>query len=151
MNELAFITAPELTNYELSEDHPFKPIRTELSETLLRSCHALSDRELTDPEPLPANLLNAVHDPEYIRIVKSVSRGERNSSAYSHGLGTGDNPIFDGMHDAIEAVCAATTTALSLVASGEVRRAANLSRSEEHTSELQSRFDLVCRLLLEKK
>src|SRR5699024_11985162 len=27
----------------------------------------------------------------------------------------------------------------------------NKSRSEEHTSELQSRFDLVCRLLLEKK
>src|SRR5207249_8640819 len=26
-----------------------------------------------------------------------------------------------------------------------------LWRSEEHTSELQSRFDLVCRLLLEKK
>src|SRR5699024_12270759 len=25
------------------------------------------------------------------------------------------------------------------------------ARSEEHTSELQSRFDLVCRLLLEKK
>src|SRR5699024_11491405 len=28
---------------------------------------------------------------------------------------------------------------------------AYFSRSEEHTSELQSRFDLVCRLLLEKK
>src|SRR5699024_12485888 len=27
----------------------------------------------------------------------------------------------------------------------------NYIRSEEHTSELQSRFDLVCRLLLEKK
>src|SRR5207249_10910630 len=27
----------------------------------------------------------------------------------------------------------------------------NCLRSEEHTSELQSRFDLVCRLLLEKK
>src|SRR5699024_11887648 len=26
-----------------------------------------------------------------------------------------------------------------------------IQRSEEHTSELQSRFDLVCRLLLEKK
>src|SRR5437868_11781746 len=26
-----------------------------------------------------------------------------------------------------------------------------IHRSEEHTSELQSRFDLVCRLLLEKK
>src|SRR5699024_11978479 len=31
------------------------------------------------------------------------------------------------------------------------RRAAHsVGRSEEHTSELQSRFDLVCRLLLEK-
>src|SRR5699024_11353285 len=30
-------------------------------------------------------------------------------------------------------------------------RALWLRRSEEHTSELQSRFDLVCRLLLEKK
>src|SRR5699024_8900113 len=27
----------------------------------------------------------------------------------------------------------------------------DLTKSEEHTSELQSRFDLVCRLLLEKK
>src|SRR5699024_12522352 len=39
--------------------------------------------------------------------------------------------------------------------SGLIGRARNLSmrqvRSEEHTSELQSRFDLVCRLLLEKK
>src|SRR5699024_12562189 len=31
------------------------------------------------------------------------------------------------------------------------RRARARRRSEEHTSELQSRFDLVCRLLLEKK
>src|SRR5699024_12082303 len=30
-------------------------------------------------------------------------------------------------------------------------RCRSLCRSEEHTSELQSRFDLVCRLLLEKK
>src|SRR5437868_12726015 len=33
----------------------------------------------------------------------------------------------------------------------EVVDAAVQKRSEEHTSELQSRFDLVCRLLLEKK
>src|SRR5699024_11621887 len=30
-------------------------------------------------------------------------------------------------------------------------RSGYAKRSEEHTSELQSRFDLVCRLLLEKK
>src|SRR5207249_9226362 len=32
-----------------------------------------------------------------------------------------------------------------------VHRIMEFPRSEEHTSELQSRFDLVCRLLLEKK
>src|SRR5699024_11341592 len=32
-----------------------------------------------------------------------------------------------------------------------LRSNALVFRSEEHTSELQSRFDLVCRLLLEKK
>src|SRR5699024_12257875 len=33
----------------------------------------------------------------------------------------------------------------------EQKAPATVMRSEEHTSELQSRFDLVCRLLLEKK
>src|SRR2546428_7132322 len=36
-------------------------------------------------------------------------------------------------------------------ASLEKERIAQALRSEEHTSELQSRSDLVCRLLLEKK
>src|SRR5436309_11768340 len=40
-----------------------------------------------------------------------------------------------------------TGTLLSLVAIEEVSKV----RSEEHTSELQSRENLVCRLLLEKK
>src|SRR2546429_4280649 len=34
---------------------------------------------------------------------------------------------------------------------GKLRRTAGHQRSEEHTSELQSRLHLVCRLLLEKK
>src|SRR5260221_3225397 len=38
----------------------------------------------------------------------------------------------------------------ALVAYG-IARLINLSRSEEHTSELQSHSDIVCRLLLDKK
>src|SRR5207249_12232260 len=34
---------------------------------------------------------------------------------------------------------------------GALYKVGAVVRSEEHTSELQSRFDLVCRLLLEKK
>src|SRR5271167_5164117 len=44
--------------------------------------------------------------------------------------------------------CAGAEGRLSRRPSQRLRPAA---RSEEHTSELQSRFDLVCRLLLEKK
>ena len=41
--------------------------------------------------------------------------------------------------------------ALGLLIHGMVGPVAALLRSEEHTSELQSHHDLVCRLLLEKK
>src|SRR2546428_3057967 len=44
---------------------------------------------------------------------------------------------------------ASSTSAAS--STQERRNWASLRRSEEHTSELQSRSDLVCRLLLEKK
>src|SRR5699024_11385842 len=43
-------------------------------------------------------------------------------------------------------VAAATMNGATISAEG-----ITAARSEEHTSELQSRFDLVCRLLLEKK
>src|SRR5699024_12302649 len=49
----------------------------------------------------------------------------------------------------ITAFLAVETTAA--YGSGTVTRRCDYLRSEEHTSELQSRFDLVCRLLLEKK
>src|SRR5699024_12396361 len=39
----------------------------------------------------------------------------------------------------------------SIPATTRSARMVSPPRSEEHTSELQSRFDLVCRLLLEKK
>src|SRR5438067_13657577 len=46
-------------------------------------------------------------------------------------------------------VCRTAGRGATIFAGPHSRAAAG--RSEEHTSELQSRFDLVCRLLLEKK
>src|SRR5439155_24898052 len=43
------------------------------------------------------------------------------------------------------------STASPMIAAGIVTVACTIRRSEEHTSELQSRGHLVCRLLLEKK
>src|SRR2546421_12081399 len=65
------------------------------------------------------------------------------------------------LHDALPILLLALPQALRLRMSGVTVDTAEsaaaaldqiaLERSEEHTSELQSRSDLVCRLLLEKK
>src|SRR5216683_8269114 len=52
------------------------------------------------------------------------------------------------LHDALP-ICSSTAWAEFLC--GPVLPNDATNRSEEHTSELQSRSDLVCRLLLEKK
>src|SRR5688500_19808423 len=44
-----------------------------------------------------------------------------------------------------------TTASIAVVASGSVQSSGATPRSEEHTSELQSPCNLVCRLLLDKK
>ena len=57
----------------------------------------------------------------------------------------------------MEAIASDSTALLPLLRNnGQLMRelgdeAENMGRSEEHTSELQSRLHLVCRLLLEKK
>src|SRR5947209_13167835 len=45
----------------------------------------------------------------------------------------------------------ASTSKMQMISNAFVNRERNPRRSEEHTSELQSRQYLVCRLLLEKK
>src|SRR2546422_1996362 len=52
---------------------------------------------------------------------------------------------------ACSATCFPADSNPFLVISPHARRPWNAHRSEEHTSELQSRLHLVCRLLLEKK
>src|SRR3989449_3292605 len=55
------------------------------------------------------------------------------------------------LHDALP-ICPEVAAALRDLLRGVVERGTGTeARSEEHTSELQSRLHLVCRLLLEKK
>src|SRR5207249_9936048 len=62
-----------------------------------------------------------------------------------------DQQRIDRDHGAPPFVSALATFSVSpFTATTRTRAPASTGRSEEHTSELQSRFDLVCRLLLEK-
>src|SRR5687768_18091146 len=57
------------------------------------------------------------------------------------------------LHDALPICCGSSARILRIRISSVpwTRSDGLLTRSEEHTSELQSRLHLVCRLLLEKK
>src|SRR5690349_23869544 len=62
-----------------------------------------------------------------------------------------DAETFSGAINASPARWAAADTLSFHTFSGDIGVRVPAERSEEHTSELQSRRDLVCRLLLEKK
>src|SRR5437016_11965450 len=64
------------------------------------------------------------------------------SPVHSHGVGTGPDPT---------AAADAVSTTLSATPERDPGACPDVHRSEEHTSELQSLTNLVCRLLLEKK
>ncbi len=133
----AFIYDPALSKYELSDSHPFKPIRLELTKSLLETTGLLKSEHVMEPYPITEAQLLRIHHRDFVEAVKAVSKdhvlnNQYSDDAYSYGLGTSDNPIFPNMHDAIMRVCSATTTAVHLVASGKVQRAVNLSGGLHH-------------------
>src|SRR5207249_6501256 len=71
----------------------------------------------------------------YAKVVDSIEATGATALLVAVGLGHQDSTVLP--------LFSRGSTWYGLAASG--------ARSEEHTSELQSRFDLVCRLLLEKK
>src|SRR3712207_4661243 len=82
--------------------------------------------------------------PEGHRLVASVSR----AGTRHHELCTGDN---DGMQTDLKGLLAAGLQLSEELWADAAPEFEWAGRSEEHTSELQSRQYLVCRLLLEKK
>ena len=130
-----FVYDPQLAGFELAPDHPFKPLRFEITRSLLAAVGLLTDADLVSPAPLDDDDILMVHDGRFVEAVRSVkvaSRTQHASSLVAFGLGTSDNPLFDDMHDKIARVCAATVTAVDLVASGRALRTANLAGGLHH-------------------
>src|SRR3712207_8020855 len=83
----------------------------------------------------------------YTTLFRSRSRAHRRGGAAAFGAGEGERvgrPVGEGAGRR-------HTTAGATAIRGSRGHLHRAHRSEEHTSELQSRQYLVCRLLLEKK
>jgi acetoin utilization protein AcuC len=54
---------------------------------------------LIEPVPAAEDELALFHTPEYVNVVKALSRGEPGIPGWKYGFGPGDNPVFEGMFE----------------------------------------------------
>ncbi|MBO2451494.1 acetoin utilization protein AcuC [Actinomadura barringtoniae] len=121
-----------LISYDFGPTHPMNPVRVELTMELARE-FALLDSGNVDVEefaPAPEELLRLVHEEAYIAAVKSA--GETGLPEIKYGLGTPDNPVFLGMHEATSLVVGASVAGAEAVWTGQSEHAANISGGLHH-------------------
>jgi acetoin utilization protein AcuC len=125
-----------LTGYDFGPGHPLAPVRVELTIALARDLGVLalpSVSVLTPVVPAETAELELVHDRAYIDAVLAAGRGERDGWGDGRfGLGTPDNPVFAGMHEASALVAGATLAAARAVWRGEALHAANIAGGLHH-------------------
>ena len=117
-----------LTSYDFGPDHPLAPVRVELTVALAGAFGVLSEPGVTVAAPVPASQaeLELVHDPRYITAVKT------GVADAAFGLGTPDNPVFTGMHEASALVAGATLAAAAAVWESRAQHAVSVAGGLHH-------------------
>lgn len=118
-----------LDAYDLAPWHPLRPERVTLTLDLIAAYGLIATDDdlvsdgfaLLPPRPVERATLLLAHDEAYIAAVEQASADP--DAPVGHGIGTGDNPAFSGMHEAAARVAGATCTALDHVLSGHATRA----------------------------
>src|SRR5438067_3734278 len=100
----------------------------------------------------PVRLPGDLEDPEPVRaLFAGAIEAKLKNSGIAVVPGSDVGPIIEAKTKEAGGVFDPTTGKADEAKVKALNAAIGRERSEEHTSELQSRFDLVCRLLLEKK
>jgi acetoin utilization protein AcuC len=131
-----------LASYDFGPQHPLAPIRVKLTMELAQALGVLSRDGVTVTPAGPATdaELQLIHDRRYIEVVKTAgtmaARGSTSeldaATLLRHGLGTEDDPVFAGMHDAAALVAGATLSAARAVMSGAARHGASIAGGLHH-------------------
>ncbi|GHF81944.1 acetoin utilization protein AcuC [Amycolatopsis bartoniae] len=129
MEPPAVVWDPALLGYDLGGDHPFNPVRLQLTIRLATELGVLDGVSLLIPEPATETELLRVHAAEYLEAVKQAPLAGWD---VGHGLGTADNPVFSEMHDSSALVVGSTLLAARKIADGEARRAVNIAGGLHH-------------------
>jgi len=125
-----------LTRYDFGPGHPLAPVRVELTVELARDFGVLDAAGVTVavPETATTAEIELVHDPAYISAVRQASSGETDDLRFllRYGLGTPDDPVFPGMHDASALVAGATLAAARAMWTGTADHGANIAGGLHH-------------------
>jgi len=129
---VAIVWDEALTRYDFGPGHPFDPVRIRLTMELAGALGVLAAPSVTMVSPSPATdgELATVHDDEYIEAVRRAGRTLTQDLRF--GLGTEDDPVFEGMHEASALVAGATLAAAKSVWSGEAAHGVNVAGGHHH-------------------
>jgi acetoin utilization protein AcuC len=124
----------QLTQYDFGPGHPLAPVRVELTMRLARALGVLTAPGVTvEPSPVAADAdLELVHEPGYIAAVRRAGESGFDPSLLRYGLGTADDPVFAGMHEASALVAGATLGAARAVALGSAEHAVSIAGGLHH-------------------
>jgi acetoin utilization protein AcuC len=117
--------------YDFGEDHALRQVRVRLAHDLVAAYGLLKDAEEIQPAPADEAVVRRVHTADYMAAVKDLSVHPKGVS-YEHGLGTADNPVFEGMYEATLLHVGGTLRACKEVASGARTRAMTLGGGFHH-------------------
>ena len=121
-------------SYNFGSSHPLAPIRVALAMKLSEE-FGLFDRgnvDLAVPDSRCSDLdLLRVHRPDFIEAVRRASIDVDDDDVL-RGLGTGDVPCFEGMHEASSGICAMSLEAVRSVHVGDAEHAINLAGGLHH-------------------
>ncbi len=128
----ALVWDDALAAYDFGRGHPLDPVRVELTVALIRACGLLDADGVRERPPtgLDDEALLTVHEPAYLEAVRRAGSG--GGPDLAHGLGPGDNPVFEDMHGASRRVCGATRAAAEAVWEGSVAHAFNPAGGLHH-------------------
>jgi acetoin utilization protein AcuC len=124
-----------LTGYDFGPGHPLAPVRVELTMELARAFGVLTAAQVSVAAPSPATdaELELVHNADYIAVVRRAGGpAGPDPSVLRFGLGTQDDPVFPGMHEASALVAGATLAAARAMWSGSAQHAANIAGGLHH-------------------
>ena len=124
-----------LTDYDFGPNHPMSPLRVDLTMRLAEGLGVIGSSAsgivAVDAPIASDDLIASVHTDGFVDAVRKMSRDPYQVDL-THGLGTDDNPAFEGMHLAAAHVVGASVEAARRVWSGDSLHAANIAGGLHH-------------------